>query len=196
MTTVFGSTQSTRNLRHTCTLSPPAVKKENSHGITSSGFQWLSSPFCFIHNENASHPWKQTWVDMCTPTEYAHVKYVPCQAAHLTETDAKLRYTKPKSTLSKPIIQKIWRATDDNHVHSLLAHLVSDIGTLAQHLYSAKGIWRHLTVRFCFLRWCKPHIREGERSKVSRMLGTEITDKQNYHFPMFLNIPFRAFSYY
>ena len=211
--------------------------------------QWLSSPFCFIHIDNASHTCKQTWVERCTPTEYSHVKNDPCQAAQLTETYAKLRYCKQKSTVRKPIIQKIWRATGDNwarllsrycdwlwarryadripvgrdfppvqtgpgahtascalgtrsfpgvkygrgvlltthhllvprswkirviplpilwgttgpvrgslyltvdnYVHSPFASLVSDIWTLTQHLHSAKGIWRHLTCGFCFLR--------------------------------------------
>jgi hypothetical protein len=36
---------------------------------------------------------KQEW-KRCNPTEYAHVKYDPCQAAHLNETGAKLRYYK------------------------------------------------------------------------------------------------------
>jgi hypothetical protein len=94
----------------------------------------------------------KTGVERSNPTEYAHVKYDPCQAAHLTETRAKLRYYKQKSAVSRPFARRIRRATEANYVHSLFARLVSDIGTLQQLLYSAKGIWQHPACRFSFLR--------------------------------------------
>jgi hypothetical protein len=94
----------------------------------------------------------KTWVERCNPTEYAHVKHDPCQAAHLTETGAKLRYYKQKSIVLRPFTQRIRRATEANYVHSLFARLVSDVGTLQQHLHSTKGIWQRRTCRFSFLR--------------------------------------------
>jgi hypothetical protein len=82
----------------------------------------------------------KTGVERCNPTEYAHVKYDPCQPAHLTETGAKLRYYRQKSAVSRPFTQRIRRATEANYVHSLFARLVSNIGMLQQRLYSANGI--------------------------------------------------------
>lgn len=137
---------------HTCKLSPPILQKVNSHRITSQVAQGSSSPFCFIHIENVWHSRKQTWVERRTATDYAHVKYVPGHAAHLTEAGAKLRYCKQQSVVSKPITQNIRSATDTNYVLSLFASLVPDTRTILQHLYSAKVKWRHLTSRFCFLR--------------------------------------------
>ena len=99
-------------------------------------------------------------------------------------------------TVWRPITRKIWRGTDTNYFHSLFARLVSDTETLTQHLYSAKEIWRHLKGRFCFLGWLNHILGRGEGCELLLMLGTEITDRQKYYFTLFLNIPFRAFSYY
>jgi len=152
VTTALGSTLSTWNLGHTCKLPPPIVKNENSHDtvhrrrLSDCLLRSALSMLKTCHTRESKCEWKRV-LSMSMPTSNTFLAKL-----HISLKPMLSSVTANRSLLfGSQSRERLDVSQTPSYVHSLFARLVSDTGTLTQYLYSTKGIWRHLTGRFCFL---------------------------------------------